>query len=54
MHKISRETADEIKQEIAKVAESVLNIVSENVEEKHVSDNVGNVGVKEHGCKKGV
>lgn len=54
MHKISRETADKIKQEIANVAESVLNIVSENVEEKHVSYNVEDVGVKEHRCEKSV
>jgi len=54
VHEISRETGDEIKQEIAKVAESVFNIVSENVEEKHVSDNMRDVGVKEHGCKEGV
>ena len=54
MHKIRRETTNKIKQEIAKVAKSVFHIVSENVEEKHVSDDVENVGVEEHGSEKSV
>jgi len=51
VHEIGRETADEIKQEIARVAESVLNIISENVEEKHIAAKMENVGVKEHGSE---
>jgi len=54
MHEIRRETTDEIKKEITKVAKSILNVVSENVEKKHVSNNVGNVGVKKHRSKKSV
>ena len=54
MHKIRRETTNKIKQEIAKVAKSVLNVVSEDVEEKHVSANVEDVGVEEHGSEEGV
>ena len=54
MRKIRRETADEIKKEIAEVAKCIFHIVSENVEEKHVSTDVEDVGVKEHGGEKGV
>ena len=36
------------------MAKSVLHVVSENVEEKHVSANMKNVGVKEHGSEEGV
>jgi len=36
------------------VAKGVFHVVSENVEEKHVSADVENVGMKEHGSEKGV
>jgi len=52
--KICREATDEVKQEVAKMAKSVLYIVSEDVEEKHVSADVEDVGVKEHGSEKSV
>ena len=36
------------------MSESVFDVVSEDVEEKHVSADVEDVGVEEHGSEEGV
>ena len=54
MSEIRNKATDKIKQQIADVAESVFHVVSEDVEKKHVSTYVEDVGVEEQGCEEGV
>jgi len=47
-----RHTAEKIEDEISNVAEPVFDVISEDIEEPHVSKDVKKSSVKKHGAKK--
>ena len=52
MDQTSCDTADEIESEITDVAESIFNVIPEDIKKPHVHDNVKGPSVKKHGRQK--
>ena len=52
--KVRNQTADKIKQQKTKMPQTILYVVSEDVEVQHVAAYVKNVGAKEQRCEEGV
>jgi len=52
MDQTSAYAAEKIEDEISNVAESVFNVVAENIEEPYVHDNMKESSVQKHGTQK--